>query len=232
MAQRKAPPALDHTGTQAAIYPSEEALWSTGPPINAPGGQGVEWTGAGEQLVPPPAPASAAAAQATEDYLQEVINGETSNEAFAENVVNNAVYGPQGFGDWNVQPYYSGHSQNIVSDPSAEQGWGVGPARRWAHYPKVESPNPARNEGQHLRNGSLPWVVTDSALYYRTQLAWEQQWDQFKQRRPVAATVPVAQSVPYVQTVPTFAGGPAPTPGLDVPIGGDDQGVYWGFGSP
>ncbi len=221
-----APASLDATGTQAAVYPSEEALWAVGPPINAPGGQGVEYIGAGEDITPVPAPTSAAAAQATEDYLHDVINGETPNGAYLENIVNNEVYGPQGFGDWNVQPYYTGHSQNIVSNPAAEQGWGVGPARRWAHYPKVDSPNPARNEGQHLRNGSLPWVVSDSSLYERSQLAWQQQWAPYKYRRPVSAVVPVPQSVPWVQTVPTFGGGPSPVPGLDVPIGGEDQGVY------
>jgi hypothetical protein len=218
---------LDQTGTQAAVYPSEDQLWAQGPPVNSPGGQGVQYIGAADQIIPPPAPASAAAANATEDYLHEVINGETSNAVYPEDVVNNRVFGPQGFGDWNAQPYYSGHSQNIVSNPASEQGWGVGPARRWAHYPKVDSPNPARNEGQHLRNGALPWVTADSSLYERSQLAWEQQWDPYKQRRSPAAVVPVAQSVPFVQTVPTFAGGPAPTPGLDVPIGGEDQGVYW-----
>jgi hypothetical protein len=220
-----APASLDQTGTQAAVYPSEEVLWQVGPPINAPGGQGVEYIGAGDQIIPPPAPASAAAANATEDLIHEQLNGETSNAVWHENVINNAVYGPQGFGDWNVQPYYSGHSQNIRSNPAAEQGWGVGPARRWAHYPKVDSPNPARNLGMHLRNGSLNWVVGDSSLYERSQLAWEQQWDPFKQRRPVAAVVPVPPSVPFVQTVPTMAGGPSPVPGLDVPIGGE-EGVY------
>ena len=218
---------LDQTGTQAAVYPSEDQLWVSGPPINAAGGQGVQYIGASEQIVPPPAPTSSAALTATENYLHEVINGETSNEVWPENVVNNRVIGPQGFGPWNAQPYYSGHSQNIPSNPASEQGWGVGPARRWAHYPKVDSPNPARNEGQHLRNGALPWVAVDTALYYRTQLAWEQQWDPYKFRRTPAAVVPVAQSVPFVQTVPTFAGGPSPTPGLDVPIGGEDLGVYW-----
>src|SRR6516164_8608563 len=104
------------------------------------------------------------------------MNGETSNQAYLEDVVNNAVYGPQGFGDWNAQPFQSGHTQITLANPAQEQGWGVGPARRWAHYPKTESPNPARNEGQHLRNGELPWVSNESKLYERSQLAWEQQW--------------------------------------------------------
>lgn len=220
------PPALDATGTQAMYYPSEETLWVQGPPINDPGDQGVEWPAVPDDgLGPmPPAPASMASLNATEAYLHRVINGQTPNEAYWEDVVNPAVYGPQGFGDWNVQPYESGHTQIIQANPSSEQGWGVGPARQWAHYPKTDSPNPARNEGQHLRNGDLPWVTADSILYYRTQLAWEQQWDPYKYRSPVSPVVPVAQSVPFVQTVPTFGGGPSPVPGIDVPIG--DNPVY------
>ena len=168
--------------------------------------------------------------QATEDYLHEVMNGETSNEAWPETVVNNRSIGPMGFGTWNEQPYYTGHSQNIPSNPGSEQGWGVGPARRWAHYPRVDSPNPARNDGQHLRNGSLPWVTADSSLYERTQLAWEQQWDPYKYRRTPSAVVQVAPSVPFVQTVQPYAGGPSPVPGLDVPIGSEEYGVYEGLG--
>ena len=158
-------------------------------------------------------------AAAYEAYIAEVMNGETPNQTYPEDVVNNAVYGPQGFGDWNVQAYESGHSQIVQSNPAAEQGWGVGPARRWAHYPKVESPNPSRNFGEHFRNGQLPWVSNESKLYVRTQLAREEHWSPFKQRSPVAPVVPVAPSVPYVQTVPTFSGGPVEYPGIDVPLG-------------
>jgi len=220
MAQRQAPPSLDLTGTQAAIYPSEETLWVQGPPINDPGNQGVQTPSSDEDYDGPlPAPTTPAQANATEQWLHDVINGETPNEAYWEDVVNPRVNGPQGFGPWNVQPFYTGHSQNIVSNPASEQGWGVGPARRWAHYPHVDSPNPARNEGQHLRNGELPWVTADSSLYERSQLAAEQQWDPYKQRSPLNPVVPVATSVPYVQTVPTYSGGPVAYPGIDVPIG-------------
>lgn len=220
---RQAPPSLDRTGTQAAIYPSEEALWAAGPPVNEAGDQGVDYIGSSE-LSPPPAPTSARAAQDTEDFLQEVLNGQTSNVAYGEIWQNNAVYGPQGFGDWNQQPYQTGPSQIVQSNPGSEQGWGVGPARRWAHYPKTDSPNYARNLGQHNRNGSLPWVVADSSLYERSQLAWEQQWAPFKRRSPVSPVVPVPVSVPFVQTVPTFGGGPSPYPGVDLPVG--DSGVF------
>jgi hypothetical protein len=216
---RQAPPALDHTGTQAAVYPSEEQLWVQGPPINAPGSQGVadeNQLGDSSVWAPPlqgPNPALEDA------WIHEVMNGQTPNQTYDEDVVNNAVYGPQGFGDWNVQAYQTGHTQNVVSDPAKEQGWGVGPARRWAHYPKTESPNPARNEGQHLRNGQLPWVTDTSWLYYRAGLAREQLWAPYKQRSPVAPVVPVPPSVPYVQVVPTYSGGVIEYPGIDIPIG-------------
>lgn len=223
MAGQRGYASLDVTGTQAAVYPSEEALWAQGPPINDPGDQGVAYV-SDDGLTPGPAPASAAAANATEEFIHEVMNGETPNEAYWEDVVNNRVIGPQGFGDWNQQPYFTGHTQIVLSDPASEQGWGVGPARRWAHYPKVDSPNPARNEGQHLRNGQLPWVTADSSLYERTQLAWEQQWAPYKMRSPVTPVVPVPASVPFVQTVPTFGGGPLAYPGIDIPT--EDAGIY------
>jgi hypothetical protein len=209
---RKPAPSLDHTGTQAAVYPSEQTLWTVGPPITDPADPIVYLD---ENLQPPPpGPRNPAAEEA---WINETLNGETPNGAVWENVVNNAVYGPQGFGDWNVQAFETGHTQNRPSDPSSEQGWGVGPARRWAHYPKTDSPNPARNEGQHLRNGELPWVSVETALYYRTQLEREQSWGPYKARSPVAPVVQVPVSVPFVQTVPTFSGGPVDYPGIDVP---------------
>lgn len=224
---RAAPPSLDATGTQAAVYPSEQELWTVGPPQNFVGSQGVAIPGSEDSDPVPPAPMSAAAAQAQEDLLHEQMNGETSNMAVQEAWLNNRVIGPQGFGDWNEQPFFTGHSQITPSNPASEQGWGVGPARRWAHYPHVDSPNPTRNFGTHHRDGVFPWVVASSTLYERSQLAWEQQWQPYKFRRNPSAVVPVAPSVPWVQTVPAFAGGPAPVPGLDEPVMGDDPGVYW-----
>jgi len=214
---------LDFTGTQAAIYPSEEALWAQGPPINDPGGQGVEFVADQNLSGPPPGPTMNPAQE--DAWLHEVINGETSNGAYGEIWVNTQEYGPTGFGPWTDQnEFQTGHSQNIVSNPASEQGWGVGPARRWSHFPIEENPNPFRNRFVHVRNGQLPWVVADSSLYERTQLAWEQQWDKYKRRSPVAPVVPVPTSVPFVQTVPTFSGGPAPYPGVDLPVG--DEGIF------
>lgn len=207
-------PSLDATATQAAVYPSEQQLWNVGPTINDPGDQGVM-----PDLGPMTNPTQA------EDWLHEVLNGETSNQVWEESVVNPRPFGPTGFGPWTDEgQFQTGHSQNVVSNPAAEQGWGVGPARRWAHFPIEDSPNPARNMGQAHRDGQYAYVSDETKLYYRTQLAWEQQWAPFKRRSPVAPIVPVASSVPFSSTVPTYGGGPAPIPGVDVPQ--DDSLAY------
>jgi hypothetical protein len=225
MAARPTPlPSLDQLGISAAIYPSEDSLWLSGPPINDPGGQGMEVLGNdGANNLPlpgtgPPVPTSAAQVQQMTDLQLEQMNGETSNEVWPEEVINPAVYGPQGFGDWSTAPYESGHTQIVLSNPSAEQGWGVGPARRWARMPVTDNPNPCRNANVHLRNGALPWVTQDSYLYERSGIEWELQFQQYKQRNPVTPVIPVATSVPFVQTVPSYGGGDVPIPGVDQPL--------------
>lgn len=223
--------ALDETGHIAAIYPSEDQLWLYGPTINDPGDQGMAGVSPDSQGAypggPPPAPHGQADIQATEDYLHEVINGQVPNTAFSEEWVNLDIGGPAGYGNFNEQPYFTGHSQIVQSNPGSEQGWGVGPARRWAHYPFSELGNPTRNMGKHLRNGQLPWAYHEqNMLYYRTQLIWEQQWDAYKQRNPVAPIVPVAPSVPYSQTVPAYAGGDVVHYGVGTPYPiADDHGA-------
>jgi hypothetical protein len=218
MAQQQTFASLDLGGTQAAVYPSEDVLWAQGPLINDPGSQGVVEEGI-------EAPASLKQVMAYEDVIEEQVDGETSNLAYAEEWVNPEVLGPTGYGPYNDETnFQTGHSQNVVSNPASEQGWGVGPARRWAHYPHSSSPNPLRNMGQHLRNGQLPWVTADSSYYERTQLAWEQQWAPFKHRSPVSPVVPVAPSVPFVQTVPTYGGGPVEYAGIDYPA--EATGIY------
>jgi len=232
MANGTRPPTLDATGTVAAVYPSEQQLWVQGPPINDPGDQGVAYIGAGQFMGAPPVPTGAQGVQAEEEFIFEVMNGPTSNGATGLWWVPLRTDTPPNFGGWNytvsgspeaAMPY-SGHDANIPSNPSSEQGWGVGPARRWARWPWTDSPNPARN-GAYLRNGDFPWVTLDSWLYERTQLEWEQQWDVYKYRSAVAPVVPVAGAIPFAQTVPTYGGGPSPMPALDIPAIGP-QPIY------
>lgn len=211
-------PSLDQAGTQAGVYPSEDVLWTTGPPINTTGDQTVAGFADSELSPYPPQPRSISDVSNYEQVIDEQLNGETSNAAYELDWINPEVLGPTGYGPWNDPTnFQTGHSQNIPSNPSSEQGWGVGPARAWAHYPQSECPNPDRNMGQHLRNGQYPYVSAETNLYYRTQLAWEEQWSIYKFRSPVAPVVQVAPSVPYVQTVPTYGGGYVPIPGVDIP---------------
>lgn len=225
---------LDATGQLAAVYPSEDQLWLYGPTIANPGGDAVVDHNGGmgadgmDEFPVVSAGPTMAEAEATEEWLHEVINGQTSNGAYGEEWVNLAIGGPAGYGNFNEQPFYTGHSQIVQSNPAAEQGWGVGPARRWAHYPFSELQNPARNARNHLRMGSLPWAYSEqNMLYYRTQLIWEQQWDAYKQRVPVNPVVPVATTVPFTEIVPTYGGGDVQYPGLDVPLTDGGSGVYY-----
>ena len=212
---------LDNLGMTAAIYPSEEQLWYYGPTISTgPGGDDYARPieDPTEMLTAPPVPASGRDVATTQELIFRQQNDQTPNDAVAEEWVNLTTSLPAGFGPWSDAPYYTGHSQVVRSNPASEQGWGVGPARRWAHYPFSQLDNPTRNAATHLRNGDLPWVYSEqNMLYYRSQLAWEQQWDQYKQRGPVTPVVPVATSVPFTQTVPTYGGGPLPYTGLDIP---------------
>ena len=201
---------LDNLGMTAAIYPSEEQLWYYGPTIST-GTGGDEYT----PLLEGPSHGEVATQQELAFRQQ---NDQTPNDAIGEEWVNLTTSLPAGFGPWSPAGYLTGHSQIVQANPGSEQGWGVGPARRWAHYPFSELGNPTRNAGAHLRNGDLPWAYSEqNMLYYRSQLAWEQQWDAYKVRGPVTPVVPVAPSVPFTQTVPTYGGGPIPYAGLDIP---------------
>jgi hypothetical protein len=230
---------LDNLGMTAAIYPSEEQLWYYGPTISTTDGDVYTITGVGnpteDQIGPdgnqhtPPRPTSARDLQATEELQFAQLNDQTPNGAYGEQWVNLTIAGIAGWGDWQTQPYETGHSQITVANPGSEQGWGVGPARRWMHYPFSQLDNPARNAANHLRNGDLPWAYSEqNMLYYRSQLAWEQQWDKYKQRGPVTPVVPVASTVPFVQTVPSYGGGPGEYQSLlDIPgVSSSDIGVY------
>ena len=229
--------ALDATGQLAAVYPSEEQLWVYGPAITDPGDQGIAGAvdrSGGMGLLgqvsdaPLPAPLSQGELDAAEAWLHEVINGQTPNAAYGEEWVNLTITGLPGYGSFNEQPFFTGHSQIVQANPASEQGWGVGPARRWAHYPFSQLDNPARNAGAgHLRMGQLPWAYSEqNMLYYRTQLIWEQQWAPYKQRIPVNPQVPVAPSVPFAQVVPTYAGGYVDYAGIDVPMDDHGAGIY------
>jgi hypothetical protein len=129
-----------------------------------------------------------------------------------EIIVNPREQLPTGWGSENEQQFQSGHTNNLPTNRSAEQGYGVGPERRWAHYPHVEQPNPFRMLNAFQRSGGDSY----STLVYRPEVVafWAQALDrelQTTQTRNVGPLAPVvnqAPSVPFVSTVPpTTPGG-------------------------
>jgi len=121
-------------------------------------------------------------------------------------IVNPAESPPTGWGAPNHQQFQTGHTQNLPTNESAEQGQGVGPERRWPHYPHVENPNIFRNLNAYQRFGTDSY----SEEVYRAQSAafWQQaiydslQHASSKQRSPVVPIINQAPSVPYVDAVP------------------------------
>ncbi len=128
-----------------------------------------------------------------------------------EIIVNPHEWTPTGWGPENEQPFQSGHTNNLITNPSAEQGMGVGPERRWAHYPHVEQPNPYRNLNAYQRAGGDAY----STLVYRPEVVafWAQalhveaQTVNTRHRGPLAPVVNQEPSVAFVTTVPPITPG-------------------------
>jgi hypothetical protein len=121
-------------------------------------------------------------------------------------LVNPAESPPTGWGAFNLQPYQSGHTNNLVTNPSAEQGAGVGPERVWGHYPHATNPNPFRRFNVTLRDGGdaySPDVYRPRAVvYWANALRYEEAAVPVKVRQGPPAVVNQAPSQPYVATVP------------------------------
>jgi hypothetical protein len=127
-------------------------------------------------------------------------------------VVNPREFGIPGWGDWNNQQFQSGHTNNLVTNESADQGWGVGPERVWPHYPTPDNPNPYRAKNIHRRMGT----DTYSDMIYRPEVVayWAQalglELTQEKVKHRFTGRVVVnnqAPSVPYVTTVTPMSPG-------------------------
>jgi hypothetical protein len=126
-------------------------------------------------------------------------------------VVNPDNVQPTGVGSPNEQQYQTGHTNNVRTDPSAEQGEGVGPERQWPHYPHVDQPNPFRNLNVMQRSGGdsySPDVYRpEVAAFWGQALINEEGVRGRKQTSPVAPVSNQAPSVPYVEVLPVFPGG-------------------------
>lgn len=127
-------------------------------------------------------------------------------------VVNPAEYGETGWGDDNAQAFQSGHTNALPTNASASQGFGVGPERRWAHYPYVDQPNPFRRANVLARDGGdgySPLVYRPEVVaYWHQALVHELQAEPMRRRGsgyPVIADPATAAFVDVTQ--PVSAGG-------------------------
>lgn len=126
-------------------------------------------------------------------------------------VVNPAEAGPTGWGAPNLQQFQSSHTNALQTNESAEQGYGVGPEREWAHYPHATNPNPFRRAAAFQRDGG----DTYSALIYRPEVV--AYWSNALAHEAAATPVKMAMrpdpvvvqppSVPFVDAVPPISPG-------------------------
>jgi hypothetical protein len=128
-------------------------------------------------------------------------------------IVNPREFGITGWGDWNNQQYQSGHTQNLPTNESAEQGMGVGPERKWPHYPTPDNPNPYRalNILRRMGGDSYSTMVyrPETTAYWAQAIGYELSQEPAKHRfTGRTAIVNQQPSVPYVTTIsPVRPGG-------------------------
>lgn len=102
-----------------------------------------------------------------------------------------------------LQLFQTGHTQNLVTEPSAEYGYGVGPERRLSHYPYADQPNPFRNHDAYGR-----WALEDGeryrpevVAYWSQALGYELSQATVKQRSPVNPIVDQPPSQPFTDSL-------------------------------
>jgi hypothetical protein len=126
-------------------------------------------------------------------------------------VVNPAESAPTGWGAPNVQQFQSGHTNNLITNEAAEQGYGVGPERQWAHYPHAVNPNPYRRMGAFLRDGGDTYSTDiyrpEVVAYWANALAHEAAATPVKHAMRPDPVVNQPPSQPYVQTVASISPG-------------------------
>lgn len=121
-------------------------------------------------------------------------------------VVNPAESPPTGWGAPNHQQFQTGHTQNVPTNESAEQGKGVGPERKWPHYPHAENPNPYRSLNAWQRAGTDDYsndiYRVEAAAFWYQGIIDSLQHAPDKQRTMPNPVMNQAPSVPFVQVVP------------------------------
>lgn len=121
-------------------------------------------------------------------------------------IVNPREFGITGWGDWNNQQFQSGHTNALITNESAEQGFGVGPERKWPHYPTPDNPNPYRAKNVLRRMGGDSYsdqvYRPEVTAYWAQALGYELSQEHAKHRfTGRTAVVNQDPSIPYVSTI-------------------------------
>jgi len=129
-------------------------------------------------------------------------------------VVNPREFGVTGWGDNNSQQFQSGPTNNVILNKSLEQGMGVGPERRWMHYPSPDNPNPYRRMNAFLRDGmdaySADVYRPEQVAYWWQALLNEDYVATSKATSPVNPVATQPPSVPFTAIVPDQGTGTNP----------------------
>lgn len=137
--------------------------------------------------------------------------------------VNPSNPGIPNLGPVNEQDFQSGHSQIVVHNPSAEQGWGLDPAILLPRFPHSENVNPFYARGTMRRNGQF--IFTNAGLPFgmMTQQNVQALSAQTRQRSTVHSKLAdVPAMVPYSATVVPVHGQAGP---MNL-VPAEDVGVY------
>lgn len=146
--------------------------------------------------------------------VHEMIFGSTGADAppiDAQIIVNPAESPPTGWGAPNVQQFQSSHTNNLRTNQSAEQGFGVGPERKWAHYPHAVNPNPFRRLPAFLRDGGDSYSADvyrpEVVAYWAGALAFEAAAVPVRNAMRPSPVVNQAPYQPFVSSVPPISPG-------------------------
>jgi hypothetical protein len=139
-----------------------------------------------------------------------------------EEWVNPENPGIPNLGPVNDQPFYSGHTNAVPHNASAEQGWGLDPAILYPRFPKVQNTNPFWSVGAFRRMGGLAWAAP--GIPYGDVTQKDGQAYAAARRRPSythGKLSDIPSNVPYSSTVPV--GGATGGPNI---LPDDPGGVY------
>lgn len=140
-----------------------------------------------------------------EIFLHDQIHGTPWHGYYIQAWVNPDNPGIPNLGPVNEQPFQSAHTNAIVHNPSAEQGWGMDPAIVLPRYPHVQNTFPQYARGTRRRMGDLEWEPEWMPFWDVTQQNVAlQQGAQHRASSLHGMLSDIPPAVPYSSTVPVY----------------------------